>query len=166
MISVQLIADTNVISYIYAESSLGLAYMDLIDQREVGMTGHTIAELRAGAIIGRWGEQRLKEYLRFLEQFSHVPCTRGMSEVCGGIRAARRGIGKPIGWADAWAAACAPWLDLPLVTHDRDLEGIPDLRVLTLHDQWRVGEETMGDAAPSGIWTGQSARARFETRAH
>jgi hypothetical protein len=31
MTSVQLIADTNVISYIYAESPLGLAYEDLIE---------------------------------------------------------------------------------------------------------------------------------------
>jgi hypothetical protein len=78
MTSVQLIADTNVVSYIYAESTLGRAYEDLIDHRQVGLTGHTIAELRAGSVIGRWGE--------------------------------------------------------------------------------RVGEETMGEAAPSGLWIGQSAR--------
>jgi hypothetical protein len=37
------------------------------------------------------------------------------------------------------AAACALWFDIPLVTQDRDLEGIPGLRVLTLHDEWRIG---------------------------
>jgi hypothetical protein len=78
----------------------------------------------------------------------------------------RRRIGQPIDWADAWAAACALWLDLPLVTHDRDLEGIPDLRVITVHDEWRVGEEAMEGAASSGIWIGESARASFGTRAH
>jgi hypothetical protein len=67
MTSVQLVADTNAISYIHAESALGLAYRDLIDRREVGLTGHTIAELRAGPVIGRWGERRVSEYLRFLD---------------------------------------------------------------------------------------------------
>ena len=62
----------------------------------------------------------------------------------------RRRIGEPIDWADAWAAACALWLDLPLVTHDRGLEGIPDLRVLTVHHGWRVGEETMAEVVASG----------------
>src|SRR5262245_48323081 len=118
MTSIELIADTNVISYIHAESSLGLAYRKLIAHREVGLAGHTIAELRAGPVIGQWGERRLGEYMRFLDQFHHVPCTRGMAELCGALRGVRRRIGQPIDWADAWAAACALWLDLPLVTHD------------------------------------------------
>jgi predicted nucleic acid-binding protein len=133
--------------------------MNLIEEREVGLTGHSFAELRAGPVIGRWGERRLNEYLQFLRRFTHVPCTREMAEVCGVIRGVRRTIGKPIEWADAWVAACALWLDVPLVTHDKDLEGIPGLRVLTVHDEWRVGEETMVDVAPRGMWTGESPGA-------
>jgi hypothetical protein len=81
-----------------------------------------------------------------------------MAELCGTIRGMRRQIGQPIEWADAWAAACALWLDVPLITHDRDLEGIPDLRVVTLHDDWRVGEEAFGAVPTSGIWTGADSR--------
>ena len=160
MTSVQLISDTNVISYIHAASPLGLAYRDLIDHRDVGLSGHTIAELRAGPVIGRWGERRLNRYLQFLEEFTHVPCTREMAEVCGAIRGMRRRIGEPIDWADAWAAACALWLDVPLVTHDRDLEGIPDLRVITVHDEWRISEETIGESAPSSILSTREACSR------
>ena len=156
MTPVQLIADTNVISYMSGTSPLGTAYSDLIDGRRIGLTGHTLAELRAGSVIGRWGERRLNEYLGFLEQFTHVPCTRGMAEVCGALRGVRRHVGDPIDWADAWAATCALWLEVPLVTHDRDLEGIPDLRVITVHDGWRVGEERMGYVASSGSWLGES----------
>jgi predicted nucleic acid-binding protein len=166
MISVPLVADTNVISYMFERSPLGVAYRDLIDGRRVGFTGHTLAELRAGTVMNKWGERRLNAYIQWLEQFNHVPCTRGMAEICGAIRGLRSNIGEPIDWADAWAAACALWLDVPLVTHDKDLQGIRDLRVLTVHDKWRIGEETMGEAAPSGIWMGESARARLDTRAH
>jgi hypothetical protein len=65
MISIQLIADTNVVSYMFRKSTLGAAYADLIDNRPVGLTGHTLAELRAGTVIGRWGERRLGEHNRF-----------------------------------------------------------------------------------------------------
>jgi predicted nucleic acid-binding protein len=165
MTSVQLVADTNVISYMFEESPLGIAYSDLIDRRRVGFTGQTLAELRAGTVIKEWGERRLNGYIQWLEQFTDVPYTRGMAELCGAVRGVRRRIGKPIEWADAWAAACALWLDVPLVTHGKDLEAIPDLRVLTVHDQWRIGEETMGEAAASGIWIGESMGSRSDTLA-
>jgi predicted nucleic acid-binding protein len=167
MIAVQLVADTNVISYMSGKAPLGAAYKDLIDRRSVGIAGHTLAELRAGPVINRWGARRLNEYIQFLEQFTHIPCTREMAELCGTLRGMRRRIGEPIDWADAWAAACALWLDVPLVTHDRDLEGVPNLRVITAHDHWRVGEETMGSVVPSGIWLGESAAPRrFATHHH
>ena len=156
MKSVQLIADTNVIAYLFSRSPLGQAYAQLIDNRDVGITGHTLSELRAGAVIGRWGERRRKDYTRFLEAYEHVPCCRGMAEVCGDLRGLRRQAGAEIEWADAWAAACAMWLDLPLVTHDRDLEGIPGLQVITAHDAWEVREATTGDAGTIGMWTGES----------
>ncbi len=156
MSPVQLVADTNVVSYLFHESSLGLAYRELVGSRRVGITGHSIAELRAGAVIARWGERRLKEQLRFLEQLTHVPDTKEMAEVCGALRGERSRIGQPIDWPDAWAAACALWLDVPLVTHDRDLEGIPGLRVLTVHREWRVREEAFGafgsGSLSCGLW--------------
>jgi predicted nucleic acid-binding protein len=133
MTPVQLIADTNVLSYVFHESMLGLEYEKLIGSRRVGVTGHSVAELRAGAVMARWGERRLKEQSRLLEQFTYVPDNKEMAEVCGGIRGVRSHIGRPIDWPDAWTAACALWLDVPLVTHDRDLEALPGLRVLTLH---------------------------------
>ena len=146
---VQLVADTNVVSYMFNESPLGIAYEELIGSRDVGITGYSIAELRAGVVMARWGERRLAEHARFLDEFSHVADTREMAELCGAIRAMRSRVGRPIEWADAWAAACAIWLDVPLVTHDRDHERIPGLRVLTVHNEWRV-RETDRDAFESG----------------
>jgi predicted nucleic acid-binding protein len=61
-----------------------------------------------------------------------------VAEVCAGLRAARRRVGRPIELADAWVAATALWYEVPLVTHDRDLERIPGLEVLTLLDGWRA----------------------------
>jgi predicted nucleic acid-binding protein len=149
MRAVELIADTNVVSYMHNRVPLGLVYEELIGSRRVGLAGCAIAELRAGAINARWGERRLRAQQRFLDQFSHVPDTREMAELCGAIRAERSRIGKPIDWPDAWTAACALWLEVPLVTHDRDHEAIPGLRVLTAHSTWRV-RETDCDVYESG----------------
>jgi hypothetical protein len=60
------------------------------------------------------------------------------------LRAQRERIGRPIGLADAWIAATALWYDVPLVTHDRDMEGIPGLQVLTLHGGWLVCDPRSG----------------------
>jgi predicted nucleic acid-binding protein len=156
MKQVKLIADTNVVSYMFKESPLGSEYEELIDSRHVGLTGYSIAELRRGAALAGWGERRLLEQRCFLDQFSHVPDTREMAELCGAIHAARFRSGSPIDWPDAWAAASALWLDVPLVTHDRDLEGIVGLRVLTAHREWWV-RETDRDAFEGGpLWMGES----------
>lgn len=53
-------------------------------------------------------------------------------------------VGEPIEWADTWPAACAIHLDVPRVTHDTDHEGIDDLCVLPLYDEWEVRETDRG----------------------
>jgi predicted nucleic acid-binding protein len=153
--AVQVIADTNVVSYLFQNSALGLAYRQLIGVRKMGITGHSIAEIRAGAEMALWGKRRLNEQLRFLDEFSHVPDTREMAEVCGALRGVRSRVGCPIEWADAWAAACALWLDVPLVTHDRDLEGVPGLRVMTVHREWCIREAACGASERGGLFLGE-----------
>ena len=140
MSAVDLVADTSVFSYIFNECPLGAEYEELIGSRTVGITGQSIAELRAGALMAKWGERRMAKHERFLNRFTHVPDTRAMAETCGAIRAMRFRLGEPIEWADAWPAACAMWLGVPLVTHDTDHEGIAGLRVLTLHATWEIRE--------------------------
>jgi len=157
MKEVQLIADTNVVSYLLKRSPLGIEYEALIASRHVGVTGCCIAELRRGAELARWGERRLQEQRRLLDEFSHVPDTQGMAELCGVIHAARCRAGEPIDWPDAWAAAAALWLDVPLVTHDRDLEGIVGLRVLTAHKVWSVRETDRGASESGPLWMGESS---------
>src|SRR5262245_5009826 len=117
MKQVELIADTNVLSYLFKELPLGIEYQELIGSRHIGITGYTIAELRRGAVLAHWGERRLLAQRDFLDQFSHVPDTREIAELCGAIHAVRLQTGAPIDWPDAWAAASALWLEIPLVTH-------------------------------------------------
>jgi predicted nucleic acid-binding protein len=156
---VEVIADTNIVSYAFRGDPLGDAYMDLIGDRRIGITGMCLAELRMGSIIGGWDDRKTAELISFIERFTHVCELEGVAEVCGGIRGHRHRVGRPIDLPDAWVAACALWLDVPLVTHDRDLEGIPGLRVLTLHNPWRVGEESLFGSGSSGLQLDGDSRA-------
>jgi predicted nucleic acid-binding protein len=160
MNSVQLIADTNVVSYLFHRSTLGFGYAQLIGFHRVGVTGQCLAEIRAGAVIAEWGERKRQELARFLGQFVHVPDTAEMAEVCGALRGYRTRIGEPIDWPDAWAAACALWLEVPLVTHDRDLEGIPGLRILTLHKDWQIRDGTFDRFSSKPLWLVDSSSRR------
>jgi predicted nucleic acid-binding protein len=162
----ELVADTNVVSYIYREGALGRAYLDLIGDRQTGVTLLAIAELRAGATSNDWGNRKLAKLDSFLSRFALMEATMPIANLCGGILGVCKGVGLAMTWPDAWSAATAMWLDLPLVTHDRDLEGIPGLRVLTVHQQWRVGEETFATWARGGFWLGDgenSGSARTES---
>ena len=168
MIAVELVADTDVLSYLFRQSSLGVSYGRLIGRRPVGATGLALAEIHFGAALGGWGRRKLEELQSFLKRFTHVPDTEEIAEVCGQIRAQYARVGRAISWPDACAAASALWLQVPLVTHDRDHEGIPGLQVLTLHDDWRIGEkhalcddEHDAIAALRGggpLWLGESER--------
>src|SRR5688500_2295085 len=107
MNAVQLIADTNVVSYAFRGGPLGRAYLELMGDRRTGVTGMCLAELRAGSIIGRWGDRKIDELVHFIRRFTHVREPEGMAEVCGALRGIRAQIGRPMDLPDAWSAACA-----------------------------------------------------------
>jgi tRNA(fMet)-specific endonuclease VapC len=155
MRQVELVADTNVVSYIFKEGALGEAYLNLIGERRAAVTLLSIAEFRAGVVRAYWGQGRIDKLDRFLNRFSLVQSTTEIANVCGGILGRCKQIGLAMNWPDAWSAATALWLDVPLVTHDRDLEGIPGLRVLTVHEQWRIGEESIAASMSGALWLGE-----------
>ncbi len=138
MILAELVIDTNVVSYLHRSDVLGDGYLALIDRRPAGVTLLTLQELHYGMNLGRWGFKQRCSLDAILSTFAVLPARAVIAEVCGNLRAERERVGMPIDLADAWIAATALWYDLPLVTHDRDLEAIPGLRVLTLHEGWQL----------------------------
>lgn len=140
MTAAKLLADTNVVSYLFRNSTLGAAYWALIAGRPIGVSLLTLEEIKFGAAINRWSPKSTRRLDAFLSTLVFLPMDREIGEICSRLRAQRQREGRRIELPDAWNAATALWHEIPLVTHDRDLEGIPGLRVLTLHDDWRVRE--------------------------
>ena len=155
MQKVKLVADGDVLSFMFKGTPLGDAYTDLIDSRQTGITLLAVSESRQGVVYGNWGMRRLEELDVFLSDFILLESNAEIANVCGGLLGRCKQIGRALSWPDAWAAATAIWLDVPLVTHDRDLEKVPGLRVLTLHELWEVREEGIGGRAGGPLWLGE-----------
>ena len=164
MTHVDLVADSNVVSYIYRRGPLGRAYSDLIGVSRTGITFLSVAESRAGAVYGNWSARQIAALDAFLSRFFLLPASPEVANICGAILGRCKQIGIAMTWPDALSAATALWLDVPLVTHDRDLEGIPDLRVLTAHQEWRVGEEGSGLGMGAPLWLGERDAWRSHTQ--
>lgn len=139
----ELLADTNVVSYLYRNGPHGAGYDALIAGRELRIALLSLEELHYGVARQRWSTERIHQFDVFLRRFSVLPTPTAIAEISGGLRAERARVGRPISLPDAWIAATALWYDLPVVTHDRDLEAIPGLRVLTLHDEWCVRDSVV-----------------------
>jgi tRNA(fMet)-specific endonuclease VapC len=148
MITAKLVLDTNVISYLFREKAGTSGYWALVKE-PAGITVITLAELYFGAALDEWGQEKLGRLDTLLRRFFLLPTSAAIAEICGNVRAERYRVGRPIELADAWIAATALWFDVPVVTHDRDLERIPGLQVLTLHDNWQVRDSDRVDVKPS-----------------
>jgi predicted nucleic acid-binding protein len=155
MRKVELVVDGDVISYMFKCTPLGDAYSELMGSRRTGITLLAVSESRQGVVYGNWGKRKLEELDAFLGAFVLLESNIEIANLCGGLLGRCKQIGRALSWPDAWAAATAIWLDVPLVTHDRDLEKVPGLQVLTLHQQWEVREDGIGIRGGGPLWLGE-----------
>jgi predicted nucleic acid-binding protein len=92
----------------------------------------TLAELQWWTLNRRWGRRRRNELAAHLRQcqvyFADEDLCTWWAEA---VRRASRS-GRPIEPSDAWIAATALVLDIPLVTHNADdYAGVTGLRILS-----------------------------------
>ena len=122
--------DTNVVSYLFRGHSLGSTYQSMIQGVRPAISFMTIAELHEGALRAGWGSTKLQRLDTEIAKYVVVHSSDDQCRIWGEIRAARRQ--QPISVDDAWIAAAAVELSLPLVTHNRaDFDGIPNLTVIS-----------------------------------
>lgn len=126
------VVDTDVWSYLYKQSSEAKLYEPHLFGNIPVISFQTQAELLRGAISAGWGarrcqhlESRLRKYV--IEHSSDALCLRWAEA----IDTARRN-GRPTAPADAWIAATALHLDVPLITHNKnDFLGVDGLTIIT-----------------------------------
>ncbi len=113
-----LVVDTDVVSFIFKKDTRAALYIPHLSGHILTISFQTLAELELWTRIAAWGThrtQQLDEHLRrYIIQHSTAALCRRWADVLSGARR----TGRPIATADAWHAATALLLDVPLVTHN------------------------------------------------
>jgi len=111
-------------------------------EHQVGlMAGHqiflaavTVAELRYGALVASWGEQRRQRLEQSIAATTVVPVSDSLLTTAAELRLACRQVGhalhEPVHTNDLWIAASAVNIGAPLLTADAMFDSVPGL---TLH---------------------------------
>lgn len=123
---------TNVISYLMSGGPLAQAYEPYILGHTMVIAFQTVAELRFGAYRARWGERRIGALEEYLKSFAVVFPDDATCERWGRLRTEAERKGRHIDASDAWIAATALELNIPLITHNRkDFEMLEGLTLLS-----------------------------------
>jgi len=116
-------------------SAVADAYRSHVEGRELFVSFVTVAELRYGARLAGWGEQRLRRLETRLAAAEVVWAGAGLVETYVLLRHECTNVGHPLGQkhheADRWIAATARWLKVPLVAHDAVFRDAPGVTVIT-----------------------------------
>ena len=101
-----------------------------IVQKKFGLI--TLAEIEYGMEVNNWGANRRDLMRRFLARFTPLLPDTETARVWARIKSHCEKKGRPITFADAWIAAAALQLNVPLVTHNAsDYGAVEDLTILT-----------------------------------
>ncbi len=126
------VVDTNVVSYIHNGHTLAKLYKPYLLGAQTFISFQTLAEMSYGAKVKGWGLRRLKDLETALSGYTLIHTNEALVNRWCDVRAGVLKLGRHIDAADAWIAATALELDIPLVTHNaRDFQYVDGLVVIT-----------------------------------
>jgi tRNA(fMet)-specific endonuclease VapC len=126
------VADTDVLSFMFKHDSRAELYRAHIDRKLVIISFMTIAELDRWALHHNWAEPRRQSLEAFLEDFLFSFCDRSLCLKWAEATDSARRKGRPIETADAWVAATSLLHAIPLVTHNRsNYLGVDGLQLIS-----------------------------------
>jgi len=126
------VVDTDVISFVFNDHTLAQDYQSILAGRSLAVSLISLAEIEYGMERKNWGASRRDLMGRFLARFTPLLPDSETARLWARIKNSCERKGRPITFADAWIAAAAMQLNIPLVTHNaRDYEAIDELTILT-----------------------------------
>ena len=126
------VVDTDVVSFLFKSHSLAPAYQALLAGRPLAVSLITLAEIEYGMEAKNWGASRRDLMRRFLTRFTLLLPDAETARLWARIKSACEKKGRPIMFADAWIAAAAVQLNVPLATHNAsDFAAVENLQILT-----------------------------------
>ena len=126
------VVDTDVVSFLFKNHSLAPAYQAILAGRPLAVSLITFAEIEYGMEAKNWGAARRDLMRRFLIPFTLLLPDPETARAWARIKSGCERRGRPITFADAWIAAAALQLNVPLVTHNADdYKAVEKLTILT-----------------------------------
>jgi tRNA(fMet)-specific endonuclease VapC len=126
------VVDTDVISFIFKRDTRSAYYLPLLTGKIAVISFMTLAELRQWAERRNWGPARRARLEQFVTGFAILHSTDQLCSEWTRITSSSYRSGYSIGVADAWIAATASMLSLPLVTNNgSDYAGVPSLEIIS-----------------------------------
>jgi tRNA(fMet)-specific endonuclease VapC len=125
------VVDTDIASYIFNWHSSAQDYVNALRGSVLILSFMSVAELRMGAILAGWGIRRRTLLEQFVQGFEVVYADDGLCTLWAALRADERTLGRSLSPQDAWIAATALALDVPLATNNRrDYAHVQNLKLL------------------------------------
>ena len=126
------VVDTDVVSFLFKNHSLAPVYQAILAGRPLAISLITLAEIEYGMEAKNWGAARRDLMRRFLKRFTLLLPDTETARAWARTKSGCEKRGRPITFADAWTAAAALQLNVPLVTHNAsDYRAVEKLTVLT-----------------------------------
>jgi predicted nucleic acid-binding protein len=126
------VVDTDVVSFLFKAHSLAPAYQAILAGRSLAVSLFTLAEIEYRMEAKNWGASRRELMRRFLTRFTPLLPDADTARVWARIKNGCEKKGRPITFADAWIAAAAVQLNVPLATHNAsDFGAVENLTILT-----------------------------------
>lgn len=98
---------------------------------QVFLAAVTVAELRYGALVAGWGDQRRQRLEHSIAAATVVPVSDALLSTAAELRHACRQVGhalhEPVHANDLWIAASGVHIDAPLLTADAVFVDVPGL---------------------------------------
>ena len=127
-----LVIDTDVWSYLYKGRDEAKLYEQHFFGNILVISFQTEAELLHGVLSANWGEKRRVHLESRLGKYVVERSSRALSLRWAEAMESARRNGRPIVAADAWIAATALHLGVPLITHNRKhFVGVDGLTVIS-----------------------------------
>jgi predicted nucleic acid-binding protein len=127
-----IVADTNIISYIFKKDTRGDLYKPHLEDKAAVIAAQTLAELELLPLQNNWSKKRHDELRENLKNHTFIEANQEICLQWAKIRFKAKTNGTPVSVGDAWAAATALAYSIPLVTHNYgDFKNISDLQIIT-----------------------------------
>src|SRR5215210_4743317 len=112
------VGDTDVVSFLFnRDPARAPRYAPLLHGLSLILPFAVVGEMLYGVEARHWGLARRQQLEQFIRAYQIEYPNYAVCEIWAQVRAAAGSVGRPIERQDAWVAATALYLDLPLLTH-------------------------------------------------